>query len=57
VLADINERDKNDSTRAVAPAIPAPDAIFLDNSDLTIEGTVARAVEIFSSKVDLGELR
>ncbi len=57
VLADINERDKNDSTRAVAPAIPAPDAIFLDNSDLTIEENVAKVIEIISSKVDLGELR
>ncbi|MBQ8343969.1 MAG: (d)CMP kinase [Clostridia bacterium] len=57
VLADINERDKNDSTRKVAPAIPAPDAVFLDNSDLDIDGTVAKAIEIMSSKVDLGELK
>ena len=53
VLADIIERDKNDSTRAVAPAIPAKDAVFLDNSDLDIEGTVDKAVEIISSKVDI----
>ena len=53
VLADIIERDKNDSTRAVAPAIPAEDAVFLDNSDLDIEGTVDKAVEIISSKVDI----
>jgi len=55
VLADIMERDKNDSTRAVAPAIPADDAVFLDNSDLDIEGTVNKAIEIISSKVNLEE--
>lgn len=32
VLADMRERDHNDSTRAVAPAIAAPDAIHFDNS-------------------------
>ena len=57
VLADIVERDKNDSTRAVAPAIPAPDAVFLDNSELDIEGTVNRAIEIISEKVDLEDIQ
>ena len=57
VLADIVERDKNDSTRAVAPAIPAPDAVFLDNSELDIEGTVNRAIEIISEKVDLEDIK
>lgn len=51
VLADINLRDKNDSTRKTAPAIPAEDAVFLDNSDLDIEGTVERAIEIINEKV------
>ncbi len=57
VLADIIERDKNDSTRAVAPAVPADDAVFLDNSDLDIEGTVDKALEIISSKVDLEAIK
>ena len=51
VLADIKLRDNNDSTRKTAPAIPAEDAIFLDNSDLDIEGTVDRAIEIIEMKV------
>jgi cytidylate kinase len=51
VLADINLRDKNDSTRKTAPAIPAEDAVFLDNSDLDIEGTVNKAIEIINEKV------
>ena len=57
VLADIIERDKNDSTRAVAPAIPAKDAIFLDNSDLDIEGTVNKALEIIFSKVGAEDIK
>ncbi|MBQ7907231.1 MAG: (d)CMP kinase [Clostridia bacterium] len=51
VLADINLRDKNDSTRKTAPAIPAEDAVFLDNSDLDIEGTVDKALKIINKKV------
>lgn len=52
VLADMAERDKNDSTRAVAPAIPAEDAVMLDNSDLTPEGTLARALAIVREKMN-----
>ena len=50
VLADIIERDTNDSTRKTAPAIPAADAIHLDNSDLDIEQTVEKVIEIIESK-------
>ena len=50
VLADIKQRDNNDSTRAVAPAVPAKDAIFLDNSDINQEQTVERVIEIIEQK-------
>lgn len=50
VLADIIKRDTDDSTRAVAPAIPAPDAIHLDNSDMDEEQTIARVIEIIEEK-------
>ena len=46
VLADMTKRDKNDSGRKIAPAVPAEDAIFLDNGGLTIEETVEKAAEI-----------
>lgn len=39
VLREMRERDHNDSTREVAPAVAAPDAVLLDNSDLTVEQT------------------
>lgn len=50
VLSDMIERDKNDSTRKTAPAIPAEDAVFLDNSDLTFEQTVEKALAIIAEK-------
>ena len=50
VLADIIERDTNDSTRKTAPAIPAEDAIHLDNSGLNVEQTVEKVIEIIESK-------
>lgn len=46
VLAEMNERDKNDSTREIAPATAAPDAILLDNSDMTFEENVQAIVDI-----------
>lgn len=39
VLREMRERDHNDSHRSVAPAVPAPDAVMLDNSELTVEQT------------------
>lgn len=53
VLEDIKTRDHNDSTRKTAPAIPAKDAVMLDNSNLDIEGTVEAVIEIIKSKVQL----
>lgn len=44
------ERDKNDSTRAVAPCVPAPDAVFIDNSNLTPEQTVKAVIKIVKKK-------
>ena len=46
ILADMNRRDEADRTRAIAPAIPAPDAVILDNSDLNFEETVAALLSI-----------
>ncbi len=43
------ERDKNDSTRKIAPAIPAKDAIMLDNSD-SLEKTLETAINIIMEK-------
>ncbi|HOU14437.1 MAG TPA: (d)CMP kinase [Anaerolineae bacterium] len=43
VLANLQQRDKIDSSRAAAPLKAAPDAIIFDNTDLTIEEMLERA--------------
>ncbi|MGN0462720.1 MAG: (d)CMP kinase [Ruminococcus sp.] len=39
VLKDVNERDYNDSHRAIAPLKPAEDSIIVDTSDYDFEGS------------------
>lgn len=51
VLEEMRERDKNDSTRKTAPAIPAEDAVFLDNSGMSLEETENAALNIINSKI------
>jgi cytidylate kinase len=42
---EITERDLRDSTRAVAPLKPAPDARVIDSTGLPVEAVVARVIE------------
>ena len=51
VIEDMSKRDVNDATRAVAPAVPAPDAVLLDNSLLDREGTIEAALAIVREKL------
>jgi cytidylate kinase len=44
VERDMRRRDKNDSTRSLAPLKPAEDAIRIDSTDLAIEDVVDRMV-------------
>lgn len=50
VLTEMNERDKNDSSRAIAPLRPASDAILLDTSSLDFEKSVSAVTEIIERK-------
>ncbi len=43
VAAEIAERDRRDTERAVAPAVPAADAHLLDTTNLSIDTVVAQA--------------
>ena len=43
---EITERDARDSTRAVAPLIPAPDAEVIDSTGLSIETVVGRVLQL-----------
>jgi CMP/dCMP kinase len=42
VLAEQTLRDERDSKRAASPLLPAPDAVLLDTTGLTVEGVVER---------------
>ena len=50
VYSEMVERDKNDSTRDIAPCVPAKDAVLLDNSALDLDGTVNAVLEIVKKK-------
>lgn len=46
----LSARDEQDRTRNIAPAVPAEDAIMLDNSG-SFEDTLNRAIEIIESRI------
>lgn len=50
ILHDINERDRQDMTRAVAPLKQADDAVLLDTSSLTLEESIAAVLRIIREK-------
>lgn len=47
---EIEERDLADRTRATSPCVPADDAVLLDNSDIDLEQTADRIIEIVNEK-------
>ena len=51
VLADLLARDKRDSERSTAPLKPAPDAILLDISGMSIQQEIDSAVKIIESRI------
>lgn len=51
VYNDMVLRDKNDSTRKTAPCVPAPDAVFLDNTQYEPEETLGKALDIIYGKI------
>lgn len=52
---DLAERDERDAKRAAAPLVPAPDAVQLDSSDLSVEEVVMQ-VEQMAREI-LGSLK
>ncbi len=51
VLDEVIERDRRDMERATAPLKPAPDAVVLDTSVMTIEEAVAAAMEVVAARI------
>ena len=56
VLAEMNERDGQDSSRAIAPTKQADDAVLFDNSELDFEQSVDAIIEMVEAKVG-GEIK
>ena len=52
VLADVKQRDYQDTHRAAAPLKQAEDAVLLDTSDLNFEQSLAAMKEIIAEKVN-----
>jgi cytidylate kinase len=42
----MNKRDRQDSERVTSPLKPAPDAVILDTTSLSLEGVVSRVMEL-----------
>ena len=51
VLAEMNQRDGQDSSRAIAPTKAADDAIYFDNSDLTFDQTVEAIIKMAKERM------
>jgi cytidylate kinase len=51
LVRDIRERDERDKGRAAAPLKPAPDAVILDTTDLTIEAAIDRVLGLYRGVV------
>ncbi|MBR0194301.1 MAG: (d)CMP kinase, partial [Bacilli bacterium] len=51
IVADVEKRDRIDSSRAFAPLKPAEDSILLDTSKLNIEESVEAALKIIKDKI------
>jgi 3-phosphoshikimate 1-carboxyvinyltransferase len=51
VLDDLRERDERDAHRAVAPLVPADDALIIDTSNLDAQSVFAQAVAIVNRQL------
>jgi len=51
VLAELRERDLRDRTRSTSPLVPAPDAMVIDSTNLTLDQVFTRTAEIINGKL------
>jgi 3-phosphoshikimate 1-carboxyvinyltransferase len=52
--ADLEARDARDSSRSVSPLKPAEDALLLDNSEQSIEESVAQVLRWWEERQPFG---
>lgn len=50
IKAELETRDTRDRERAATPLVKAPDAVFIDTSELPLERVIERVLEIASSR-------
>lgn len=51
VLADVKQRDEQDTTRAIAPLVQAPDAVLVDTTGITLEQSVDRMLAVIRERL------
>lgn len=51
VLADLKQRDYNDSHRAVAPLKPAENSILVDTTELNLEESVKKVIAVIQERI------
>ena len=51
VLAELRERDRRDRTRAESPLAPAPDAVVIDSTQLSLEEVLTRVESIITARL------
>ena len=51
VLADVNQRDYQDSHREIAPLKPSEESVLLDTSELNLEESIAAIIKIVKENV------
>lgn len=51
VLADLKQRDYNDSHRATAPLKPAEDSVLVDTTALNLEKSVEKVISVIRNKM------
>ena len=52
IAEQMAQRDRRDSTRAESPLVPAPDAVIIDSSQMTIEQVIHRIEEIVEQRLN-----
>ena len=53
VLQEIRERDRRDRTRAQSPLRPAPDAVVIDSTNMSLDDVVARMEALVTERMSL----
>src|SRR5215469_6903608 len=51
IVEELVARDQRDRTRAVSPLVPAPDAIILDTTDLSIDDVISRVEQLIRRRL------